>query len=325
MAPTFSHPPAARLRLQVACSQLLGAGVVAGADAGALVCEEELISRASEPPSFLSGGGAAAKAAVKAALKGPQGAQLLEPLNPTQADVIRTALRRRLTLIQGPPGTGKTRTACALLAGCVALHASRPAEAAAAPVAASKKTKGRGRSGGRGRGGRGGLGDGSSSSSSSSSGGNGSGSGGDSGGGGGGPILAVASSNVAADEVLEGLLALGVRAVRVGQPASVRESLRNATLDARLERSEAVGAARARLKAAQDRGNAAGVALAFDAMRRVETAVAVRVLGGAQVVVASCVGAGRIAELVQVMPTRLPSARHLTAIRSPCSRHLLAT
>lgn len=50
-----------------------------------------------------------------------------------------------------------------------------------------------------------------------------------------GPILATAESNVAVDNLLEGLLDLGVKALRVGRPVKVREALRSATLDAVLE------------------------------------------------------------------------------------------
>jgi regulator of nonsense transcripts 1 len=50
-----------------------------------------------------------------------------------------------------------------------------------------------------------------------------------------GTILAVADSNVAVDNLLEGLLARGVRAVRLGQPVKVREKLREATMDAQME------------------------------------------------------------------------------------------
>jgi KaiC/GvpD/RAD55 family RecA-like ATPase len=50
-----------------------------------------------------------------------------------------------------------------------------------------------------------------------------------------GPILATAESNVAVDNLLEGLLDLGVKALRVGRPVKVREALRSATLDALLE------------------------------------------------------------------------------------------
>ncbi len=47
-----------------------------------------------------------------------------------------------------------------------------------------------------------------------------------------GPILACAESNVAVDNLLEGLLNIGVKAVRFGKPVKVRESLREVTLDA---------------------------------------------------------------------------------------------
>ena len=46
--------------------------------------------------------------------------------------------------------------------------------------------------------------------------------------------LACAASNVAADNLLEALLALNVSAVRVGHPAATRETLRPACLDAKL-------------------------------------------------------------------------------------------
>ena len=121
--------------------------------------------------------------------------------------------------------------------------------------------------------------------------------------GGAGGVLAAAASNVAADELLEGLLAAGVCAVRVGQPASVRESLRSATLDAALERSAPVAAARDRLRAAQRSrqaggGSGGGVSEAFQAVRRAEAAASLRLLKAAEVVVASCVGAGRLLELL---------------------------
>ncbi len=47
-----------------------------------------------------------------------------------------------------------------------------------------------------------------------------------------GPVLACAESNVAVDNLLEGLLDIGVKAVRLGRPVKVRENLRDATLDA---------------------------------------------------------------------------------------------
>ena len=50
-----------------------------------------------------------------------------------------------------------------------------------------------------------------------------------------GPILACAESNVAVDNLLEGLLENGIDAIRIGRPVKVREALRDATLDARTD------------------------------------------------------------------------------------------
>ena len=84
--------------------------------------------------------------------------------------------------------------------------------------------------------------------------------------------LACAVSNVAADNLLEALLRLNCSAVRVGHPAATRESLRNHTLDAWALRLGGDDYVRAR---PDER----------DALRR-------RALLGADVVVATCVGAG---------------------------------
>ncbi|CAN0490752.1 unnamed protein product, partial [Laminaria digitata] len=48
-------------------------------------------------------------------------------------------------------------------------------------------------------------------------------------------VLATAFSNVAADNLLEGVTKLGMRGVRVGRPATVRPTLWHATLDALVE------------------------------------------------------------------------------------------
>lgn len=82
-------------------------------------------------------------------------------------------------------------------------------------------------------------------------------------------VLACAASNVATDNLLECLLSLGVNAVRVGNPASTRRSLRNHTLDAKVE---------------------ALVRASSTSTRRAD--IAASVLAEADVVVASCVGSG---------------------------------
>lgn len=48
-------------------------------------------------------------------------------------------------------------------------------------------------------------------------------------------VMATAFSNVAADNLLEGALELGMHAVRIGRPATVRPTLWHATLDALVE------------------------------------------------------------------------------------------
>ena len=53
-------------------------------------------------------------------------------------------------------------------------------------------------------------------------------------------VMATAFSNVAADNLLEGVLRLGLRAVRIGRPATVRPALWDATLDAMVEKHPGV-------------------------------------------------------------------------------------
>lgn len=65
-----------------------------------------------------------------------------------------------------------------------------------------------------------------------------------------GRVLAVAASNVAVDNLVEGLLRHGLQVVRVGQPVRVAAALRNVTLEARVQRHPLgvrAAAARARM------------------------------------------------------------------------------
>jgi hypothetical protein len=49
------------------------------------------------------------------------------------------------------------------------------------------------------------------------------------------PILCTADTNVAVDNLLEGLADSGVRAVRVGRPVKIREELRDLSLEALMQ------------------------------------------------------------------------------------------
>ena len=107
----------------------------------------------------------------------------------------------------------------------------------------------------------------------------------------GGQLLAVAASNVAVDNVVAGLLELGVRVARVGQPVRVAPALRAATVEALAAATppgQRAAALRARAARAAPRDAAA---MWRDAMLLEEEAAALA-LAGAQVVCATCVGAG---------------------------------
>ena len=120
-----------------------------------------------------------------------------------------------------------------------------------------------------------------------------------------GPILAVADSNVAVDNLLEGLLEQGVKAIRLGQPVKVRESLREATMAAQMEEHhlredvdtiiELNENAMRRLPALK--GKEKGLAhrdikKGWKEVRRIENQMRDDILEHAQVICATCVGAG---------------------------------
>ena len=65
-------------------------------------------------------------------------------------------------------------------------------------------------------------------------------------------MLACAHSNIATDNLLEGLIKQGVKVVRLGRPVNVRSELWNHTLDARLQQEPEWIAARQRLQVALD-------------------------------------------------------------------------
>ncbi len=120
-----------------------------------------------------------------------------------------------------------------------------------------------------------------------------------------GPILAVADSNVAVDNLLEGLLDVGVRAIRLGQPVKVRESLRDATMAASMEEHHLRGDVETLIQLNEDamrrlpslKGKEKGLAhrdinKGWKEVRRIENQMRDDILQGAQVVCATCVGSG---------------------------------
>ena len=120
-----------------------------------------------------------------------------------------------------------------------------------------------------------------------------------------GPVLATAESNVAVDNLLEGLLELGVKAVRIGRPVKVREHLRQATLDAQIEHHpmqeelrfirEQNDELRRSLKGlkGKDKGMAhREVNRNFKEIRSLEGSMISAVLDGAEVICATTIGVG---------------------------------
>lgn len=107
-----------------------------------------------------------------------------------------------------------------------------------------------------------------------------------------GKVLAVAFSNVAADNLLEGCLRLGLNAVRVGRAATVRPELRNHTLDALLANHESVATFKKKLEGARQAGSTSTeIQAAKRDLEDAELLAAVSILGNADVVVSTCVGA----------------------------------
>jgi AAA domain len=108
-----------------------------------------------------------------------------------------------------------------------------------------------------------------------------------------GPVLAVASSNVAVDNLVEKVLELlgsdargagKLRVVRLGRVAAVSQQVWGCTLEGILERD---------LKVRRAREDAEKNPAQAPASRDIERAAAQRIVRGADIVMATCVGAGR--------------------------------
>ena len=120
-----------------------------------------------------------------------------------------------------------------------------------------------------------------------------------------GSILATAESNVAVDNLLEGLLDLGVKAVRIGRPVKVRESLRNATLDALIEdhplqeeltfirdENDELRKSLSNLRGKEKGLTHRDIKNNFKEIRRIENEMTASVLDNAEVVCATTIGSG---------------------------------
>lgn len=120
-----------------------------------------------------------------------------------------------------------------------------------------------------------------------------------------GPILAVADSNVAVDNLLEGLLERGVKAIRIGQPVKVREHLREATMAAQMEEHHLREDVEVMLRLNEDlmrripslKGKDKGLAhrdvkRGWKEVRRIENQMRDDILEHAQVICATCIGSG---------------------------------
>ena len=120
-----------------------------------------------------------------------------------------------------------------------------------------------------------------------------------------GPVLAVADSNVAVDNLLEGLLDQGVKAIRLGQPVKVRESLRDATMAAQMSEHHLREDVETIIGLNEDamrrlpslKGKEKGLAhrdinKGWKEVRRIENQMRDDILEHAQVICATCVGAG---------------------------------
>lgn len=120
-----------------------------------------------------------------------------------------------------------------------------------------------------------------------------------------GPILAVANSNVAVDNLLERLLERGVRATRIGSPVKVREELRRATLHAQMDEHHLREEVEDLMQLNRDlqrklntlQGKEKGLAhrdlnMGWKTIRRLENEIRDDILETTQVVCATCIGAG---------------------------------
>ena len=118
-----------------------------------------------------------------------------------------------------------------------------------------------------------------------------------------GPILATADSNVAVDNLLQGLIDKGIRAIRIGQPVKVREQLRDATLIAQMSMHsmnddiDAIMSENSQIKRDLNKlkGKEKGIAYRdmnknWKEIRLMEKQIIDEIIDSAEVIVATCIG-----------------------------------
>ncbi|KAJ8906869.1 hypothetical protein NDN08_003353 [Rhodosorus marinus] len=104
------------------------------------------------------------------------------------------------------------------------------------------------------------------------------------------PILATAASNTATDNLLEGLE--GLKVVRIGRAACVRENLRWLTLEARIAKSRSVAGLRAKLRTAERGNNSRAVRQLRAILFQEEKQAAKKIISGSDVIVSTCGSCG---------------------------------
>lgn len=105
-------------------------------------------------------------------------------------------------------------------------------------------------------------------------------------------VLATAFTNIGTDNILEGLLRAGVAALRLGAPTRVREDLRAATLEHKIQSSPLM-ATLERLRAENARP---------DVVHSVETRILADVMDGVQVICSTCIAASSSLVASMVFP-----------------------
>uniref|UniRef100_A0A6B2KXZ2 AAA+ ATPase domain-containing protein n=1 Tax=Arcella intermedia TaxID=1963864 RepID=A0A6B2KXZ2_9EUKA len=116
-------------------------------------------------------------------------------------------------------------------------------------------------------------------------------------------ILASAYTNVATDNLLEGLRDNGINALRIGKPVKVREELRDATLQAHLERHpDQKKLERLRQQIKEMKGMERACQDKIKEIKQIESGILSDIIANAKVICCTCIGAGDPLLLDQYFP-----------------------